>query len=415
MNHSAPPTPWHTLDTQAVVQRLKVDPAVGLDNDQVESRRARAGENRIPDRRRRSAVRMLVDQLLDFMILVLIAAAVVSGVVGEPQDAIAILVIVLLNAIVGLVQEYRAERAVAALLLLAAPEARVRRDGVALAVPAHALVPGDIVILEAGNAVPADLRLLDVQQLAADESALTGESAVIEKNTAALTEPASPLGDRLNLAYKGSVITHGRGTGIVVATGRDTELGRIAELLRAAEIVKTPLQRRLARFGQRLALAILAICGIIFLAGILRGEPAILMFLTAVSLAVAAIPEALPAVITVSLALGARKLSHRRALVRRLPAVETLGSVTFICADKTGTVTENRMRAEFVQIGETRYPKLAPELVDRAPRLAIVLTLSNDVQQDEAGRAIGDPTEIALLEYAEAGGFTKATLELDYP
>jgi Ca2+-transporting ATPase len=415
MSPSTRPKPWHTLDAEAVVQRLEVDPAAGLDDAQVEARRVRAGENRIPDRQRRSLARMLLDQLLDFMILVLIAAAVVSGIVGEPQDAIAILVIVLLNAIVGLVQEYRAERAVAALLLLAAPEARVRRDGRALVVPAHALVPGDIVVLEAGNAVPADLRLLDVQMLEVDESALTGESAALEKDAAALTEPESPLGDRHNLAFKGSVVTHGRGTGVVVATGQHTELGRIAALLRAAEGVKTPLQKRLARFGQRLALAILAICVIIFLAGILRGEPVILMFLTAVSLAVAAIPEALPAVITISLALGARELSRRRALVRRLPAVEALGSVTYICADKTGTVTENRMRAEFVQIGETRYPKLSPELAERAPGLALVLALSNDVQHNEAGRAIGDPTEIALLEFAEAGGYSKASLEPDHP
>jgi Ca2+-transporting ATPase len=237
----------------------------------------------------------------------------------------------------------------------------------------------------------------------------------VEKTVAALTEPAPPLGDRHNLTFKGSVITHGRGIGVVIATGQDTELGRIAALLRAAEGVKTPLQKRLARFGQRLALAILAICVIIFLAGILRGEPAILMFLTAVSLAVAAIPEALPAVITVSLALGARRLSHRRALVRRLPAVETLGSVTYICADKTGTVTQNHMRAEFVQLGETRYPTLSSELAERAPRLAMVLVLSNDVQHDEAGRAIGDPTEIALVEFAEAGGFGKDALEPHYP
>ncbi len=415
MEPNAKPTPWHTLDTETVAQRLTVDPATGLDEAQVSRRRARTGENRITERRRRGPLRMLLDQFLDFMILVLIAAALVSGIVGEPQDAIAILVIVLLNAIVGLVQEYRAERAVAALLLLAAPEARVKRSGSTSVVPAHELVPGDIVMLDAGNAVPADLRLLEVQALAADESTLTGESQAVEKTVEALTESAPPLGDKHNFAFKGSVITHGRGAGIVVATGDDTELGQIAGLLRAAEGVKTPLQKRLAQFGQRLALAILAICAVIFLAGMLRGEPAILMFLTAVSLAVAAIPEALPAVITVSLALGARKLSRRQALVRRLPAVETLGSVTYICADKTGTLTQNRMQAEFVQVGETRFTELTPDLADRAPWLAHAMALSNDVERDAEGRVVGDPTEIALLEFAEVSGFTKAALERAYP
>ena len=358
---------------------------------------------------------MLAGQFTDFMVLVLIAAAVVSGIVGEPQDAIAIVVIVLLNATVGLVQEYRAERALAKLRLLAAPTAMVRRDGQTLELPAAALVPGDIVVLEAGNGVPADLRLIESKQLAADESNLTGESQAIEKCIERLTEPDLPLGDQRNLAFKGSLITRGRGTGIVVRTGMDTELGRIAELLRTTEVGKTPLQKRLNRFGRRLGIAILAICFFIFVAGLLRGEPAIMMFLTAVSLAVAAIPEALPAVVTVSLALGARKMSGINTLVRRLPAIETLGSITYICADKTGTLTENRMHAEFVMVGESRVDARSFERTERPSWLGLALALNNDVQRDEQEKLIGDPTEIALFEFAEALGFSKPILEQTHP
>ncbi len=282
-------------------------------------------------------------------------------------------------------------------------------------VAAHELVPGDIVLLEAGSGVPADLRLIEVEQVAADESALTGESHVVDKNPDTLTDPDLPVGDRRNLAFKGSLITRGRGSGVVVATGTRTELGRIATLLREAGVVKTPLQKRLTRFGRRLALAVLAICVVIFVAGLLRGEPMVLMFLTAVSLAVAAIPEALPAVVTISLALGARKMILTKALVRRLPAVETLGSVTYICADKTGTLTENRMRAELVQVGSERHSAIDSGVAERSPWLGIAMALSNDVRMDESSRPVGDPTEIALLELAAAGGFSKSSLETEYP
>ena len=404
---------WHALGTAEVRERLATTEE-GLTDREAAARLKEYGANTLPGTRRRSVLAMLLDQFGNVMIIVLLAAALISGFVGEPQDTIAILVIVLLNAIIGAVQEFRAERAVAALRTLAAPEARVLRDGMVVTVEAAAVVPGDLVLLDAGNVVPADLRLIEVEELQADESALTGESAAVEKQGAALPEADLPLGDRNNLAYKGSLVTRGRGRGLVVATGQTTEIGRIAELLSGQKSVQTPLQLRLSRFGRHLALAVVAICILVFTAGLLQGQPVPLMFMTAVSLAVAAIPEALPAVVTISLALGAHKLIRHNALVRNLPAVETLGSVTYICADKTGTLTENRMRARrFLAAGGRR--EALPE-AEAGPwgELGRALALNNDVTEID-GRPAGDPTELALFEAAEAAGYRKAELEIGCP
>ncbi|HEU5338547.1 MAG TPA: HAD-IC family P-type ATPase, partial [Sulfuricaulis sp.] len=333
---------WYQLPALEAAQRLRTDPDQGLGENEVSQRREYFGTNEIREGRRRGPLSMLFGQFTDFMILVLIAAAMISGLIGDVVDTIVILAIVILNAVIGFVQEFRAERAIAALKQMAALQAQVRRDGRARLIPAAELVPGDVVVVEAGNAVPADLRLMESVQLRIEEAALTGESHPVEKVARALHEPELPIGDRRNMAYKGTLITYGRGLGMVVATGMETELGRIAGLLSGEEEGKTPLQKRLARFGSILAVAVLVICVILFVTGLLRGEPLLLMLLTAISLAVAAIPEALPAVVSISLALGARKMVRRNALVRKLPAVETLGSVTFICSDKTGTLTENR-------------------------------------------------------------------------
>ncbi len=410
---------WHMQTAAEVARALDVDLGHGLDQDSVRHRLARFGRNQIEEAPPRPLWRLFAAQFADFMIVVLVAAAVIAGLVGEPGDSIAILVIVSLNAIVGAVQEYRAERAVAALRQMVALETPVRRQGRVETIQANGLVPGDVVLLEAGNIVPADLRLAETFELRVDEATLTGESLAADKTTAPLAEPDLPLGDRHNMAYKGTLVTHGRGEGIAVTTAMSTELGKIASLLQEAETVKTPLQRRLARFGQRLAIAILGVCVVVFTAGLLRDEPVLLMFLTAVSLAVAAIPEALPAVVTVALALGARLMVRRNALVRRLPSVETCGSVTFICSDKTGTLTRNEMQPESFYAGGRATNRLPAPETGGTPRvyvqMAKALALNNDATADERGHLQGDPTEVALLQAALDAGFEKKALELRSP
>ena len=387
----------------------------GLTTEQAKKRLTEHGPNAIIEKKRRSLLSILLGQFADFMIVVLLVAALISGFIGEPQDTIAILVIVLLNAIIGTVQEFRAERAVAALQKMAAPEAHVLRDAQAVTLVAAELVPGDVVMLEAGNIVPADLRLLEEEELQVDESALTGESHAVEKQTEPLPDTELAIGDRFNLVFKSSMITRGRGKGVVIASGMETEIGQIAEMLQVEAGVKTPLQKRLSRFGRYLALAVLAICMVVFTAGLLQGQPILLMFLTAVSLAVAAIPEALPAVVTISLALGARKLIRHNALVRNLPAVETLGSVTYICTDKTGTLTQNRMTAElFFAAGERQQSLSGPEASEPWAELGQAMALNNDVAEKD-GKPAGEPTELAMFEAAHMAGFDKSVLEQAKP
>lgn len=405
---------WHSLESDDVLQRLE-SLASGLSKAQAQKRLIEHGPNAIPEKRQRSLLIILLGQFADFMIIVLLMAALISGFIGELQDTIAILVIVLLNAIIGTVQEFRAERAVAALRAMSAPEAHVLRDGQAITLAAVELVPGDVVLLEAGNVVPADLRLLEEEEMQVDESALTGESQVVDKQSNCLSEIELPIGDRHNLAFKSSLITRGRGKGVVVATGLEAEIGRIAELIQDEVGVKTPLQVRLARFSRYLALAVLAICVVVFIAGLLQGQPVMLMFLTAVSLAVAAIPEALPAVVTISLALGARKLIRHNALVRNLPAVETLGSVTYICTDKTGTLTQNRMTVElFFANGERQATLPDAQAAGALAELGQALALNNDVAEKD-GEHAGEPTELALFEAAHKAGFDKLALEQLHP
>jgi P-type Ca2+ transporter type 2C len=410
-------TVWHVLSAADSTARLRVDPDRGLSSSAAARRAAAYGPNSIPEPVRRGPWRMLAEQFTSFMILVLVAAAIVSGLLGEVADTIAIVVIVLLNGLIGFAQEYRAHRAVTALEVLAAAKATVRRDGTVVSLPATRLVPGDIVLLEAGNLVPADVRLTRVVQLKVDESALTGESVPVEKHTSMLADAEIALGDRHNIAFKGTTITYGRGRGVVVATGPHTELGKIAMLLREDEGEPTPLQKRLAQFGQRLAVAAIAICGLVFGIGVLRGEPVTLMFLTAVSLAVAAIPEALPAVVTVALALGARVMVAKRALIRRLPAVETLGSVTHICSDKTGTLTENRMHVETIYVsGRLRHAPFAVAEGNAAwTRFCQALALSNDARAGDGGIVSGDPTEVALYVAATRLGCEKPAAERGAP
>ncbi len=408
------PIAWYSIDADESLRRLQSSNN-GLRTAVAQQRLVEYGPNTIPEKRRRSLLMILLGQFSDFMIIVLLTAALISGFIGEPQDTIAILVIVLLNAIIGAVQEFRAERAVAALREMAAPEAEVLRDGNSMTLAASELVPGDIVLLQAGNIVPADLRLLEVEELQTDESTLTGESTPVNKLPDTINESELSPGDRLNIAFKSSLVSSGTGKGVVVATGLQTEIGRIAELLHGEADVKTPLQVRLTRFGRYLALAVLAICAVVFAAGLLQGQPLMLMFLTAVSLGVAAIPEALPAVVTISLALGAHKLTRHNALVRNLPAVETLGSVTYICADKTGTLTQNRMTAEQFFFAGERHASLAEQQATATlTELGQALALNNDIAEKN-GKAAGEPTELALYEAALIAGFDKAVLIETHP
>jgi Ca2+-transporting ATPase len=396
---SSPQAPWHTLSPASSLEKLKTDPARGLDGREVEERAKQFGLNQLTEKPGPSLLLIFFSQFKDFMILVLIAAAIISGFVGELSDTLVILAIVVLNALLGASQEIRAERAVAALKKLAEPQATVRREGEWLRVAARELVPGDIVTLEAGAHVPADVRLLEVHSLKVDESALTGESAAVEKQVEAISE--SPLADRKNMAYLGCAIVYGRGLALVTATGMQTEIGQIAALIERQKPEPTPLEKRFEHLGRWLALLALIICAFIFLAGVLRGELVIEMFLTAISLAVAAIPESLPAVVTIALALGAYRLVKRHAIIRKLPAVETLGSVTTICSDKTGTLTQNKMTVRHLQADDRRLAILCAVLCNDA-------LLKGD-------QLIGDPTEGALLTFAEQEGFKKSEVEKLFP
>jgi Ca2+-transporting ATPase len=412
---------WHRREIADVVRELRTDPEAGLTGAEAASRLRASGLNELPEGPPLRPGRIFLSQFASTMVAVLLAAAAVSALLGDRVDTVAIVAIVLLNALLGFTQEYRAEKAMAALSRLAAPVVKVRRDGGVRVIPARELVPGDILLLETGDRVPADARLVEGHSLRTDESPLTGESVPVEKTPDPLTDPDLPIGDRRNSLYLGTIVVHGRGTAVATGTGRETELGRIARMLSEVRREPTPLQRRMADLGRNLALLALAIVALIFGMGLLRGEDPVLLFLTAVSLAVAAIPEGLPAVVTVTLALGSQRMLARRALIRKLPAVETLGSVTVICSDKTGTLTRNRMAvSEILSAGKRvvfTADAPAPDLPSPHALLAAACALCNDATPPSAdGSApMGDPTEIALLAAATAAGLPKERLERSFP
>jgi Ca2+-transporting ATPase len=409
---------WHTLEPNEVLLALRTDGRRGIEPDEALNRLSEAGPNELESAPPTPWWRIFLNQFRDFMVLVLLAATAISFALHETGDAITIVAIVLMNAVLGFLQEFRAERAVDTLKALTAPVARVVRGGEIQQVEARTLVPGDVMVLEAGDRVPADARLLEAWALEVDESALTGESHPVLKTVEAVRDPALPIGDRRSLLYMGTALTRGRARAVVVATGMRTEMGRIAHLIDTAEEEPTPLQRRLEQLGKILVGLSLAIVLVVVVTGIVRGEPLYQMFLTGVSLAVAAIPEGLPAIVTVALALGIQRMIRSHAIVRRLPAVETLGSVTVIASDKTGTLTKNQMTAVAVLAGGQEYGR-APggglrDLAGQGPGddvslLMRAVILSSTAALDEAGDAgsasgTGDPTELALLRAAwEAG------------
>jgi Ca2+-transporting ATPase len=426
------------MSPEEVARRLGTDLQRGLSQEEAARRLEQLGPNELAEKPRPSMWALLLSQFNNFLIIILLVASVISILLGEFIDAGAIIAIVILNAVLGVIQESKAEEALAALKKMAAPEAHVIRDGHLISIPAREVVPGDLVVLETGNYVPADVRLVESANLRIEEASLTGESVPAKKDARAILPADAPLGDRQNMAFMGTLVTYGRGRGIVVATGMQTQIGRIAAMIQEVEEEATPLQQKLDQLGRWLGIAALVICGVIFLAGVLRGISVLEMFMTAVSLAIAAVPEGLPAVVTICLALGMQRMIQRHALIRRLPAVETLGSATVICSDKTGTLTQNEMTV--VQVwadntllnvtGEGYRPE--GEFMDRSevvdprgyPAVDLLLRgmlLCNDARleaveaSDNGGRPswriAGDPTEGALVVLAAKAGYWKDEME----
>jgi P-type Ca2+ transporter type 2C len=418
---------WHNLNTDEVLNKLQSDSLKGLTSGEAAERLSRYGPNVLVEKEQKSPWLILWEQLTAVMVLILLIAAIITIFLREYTDAVVIIVIVIINTILGFSQEYRAEKAMAALKKLAVPFIRVRRDGHVREILAHDLVPGDIVVFEAGNIVPADCRILEGFNLRIQEAALTGESEPVEKDPDAVVSSEAPLGDRYTMAYMGTIITYGRGLAAVTGTGMNTELGAIAAMIQKVEREPTPLQKRLDQLGKKLAVIALLLIGVLVIIGLVRGNSLGVIFLTAISMAVAAVPEGLPAVVTIALALGAQRMLKKRALIRKLPAVETLGSVTVICSDKTGTLTENNMTAVILETADQRvdltgFPLLIPEsdrgkmLSRENSALTILLTgsmLCNDAVLKETKdeqpvfRTVGDPTEGALVTAAARFGIEK--------
>ena len=399
---------WFNKTVDETVNELKTNEESGLTTEEVNTRKEKYGLNELAKKKKKSTFVKFLEQFKDFMIIVLIISAVISGIVGVKQeglsgmtDTIIILVVIIANAIIGVLQENKAEKSLEALQKLSSHVAKVMRNGKLLTIPSRELVPGDVVILETGDYVPADLRIIEAVNLKAQESALTGESVPVEKMAARIEDEKVGIGDRINMLFASSLITYGRGKAIVVETGMNTEVGKIANIINSAEEGETPLQIKLNKLGKTLGIVALIICFVIFGIGLLYGKDVIEMFLTAVSLAVAAIPEGLPAVSTIVLAIGVQRMVKKNAIVKKLPAVETLGSATVICSDKTGTLTQNKMTVEKIYYNDKvfKVKDFKRDLCDEdLNKLIYASMLCNDTKITESDKLAGDPTETALVD-----------------
>ncbi|SDC62745.1 MULTISPECIES: calcium-transporting P-type ATPase, PMR1-type [unclassified Candidatus Frackibacter] len=426
----------YQLSNSEVIAKLDVDSKNGLNSSEVKGRQRKFGPNQLPDQQRRTLFSLLLEQFKDFMVLVLIGAVIISGLLGQVEDAIAIIAIVILNAIMGFIQEYRAEKSLQALKKLAAPEATVLRNGAKKKVPTEELVPGDIIYLESGDKIPADVRLIELSSLEVNEASLTGESIPVKKETEAIKDEDIALGDRKNMAYMGTTVVKGKAKAVITDIGLDTEMGRIADMLRDTEERETPLQQRLKALGRWLVYLCFLACAAVVVLGVLKGEPLYRMFLAGVSLAVAAIPEGLPAIVTLSLAIGVQRMIKRQAIVRKLPAVETLGCATVICSDKTGTLTKNEMTVKKLYTNRKLYSAEQNSLnrADVKEVLKIGAICNNaEIRRNHQGikgkmkklkdrfsseskrwKVLGDPTEGALLLAAQKAGLKKEELKSNF-
>ena len=416
---------FHNKTKEEVISTMTTNVEYGLNEDQVKSKREIHGQNKLREKKKKTTMQRFLDQFKDVMILILIAAAIVSFVVicmeqnwGELFEPALIVLIVILNAVMGVMQESKAEKALDALKNMSAPHARVIRGGKEMLIDAADLVPGDIIKLEAGDFVPADARLLTSASLKSEESALTGESVPSEKEANDVVDEKAPLGDRTNMIFSGCSITNGTATAIVTATGMDTEMGKIANLLDGESDTQTPLQKKLAQLGKYLGIIALACCAIIFVVGLVNDLNPLHMFMTAVSLAVSAIPEGLPAIVTIVLSIGVQRMVKRGALIRRLPAVETLGGASVICSDKTGTLTQNRMTITHAYVDGMDNAILLDKADNNIKKLINYGTLCSNgsvIFKEDGEQHIGDPTETAIVYASHINGFTKEQLNAEYP